>query len=156
MTDKVWRDLRPNAQAFDEVRITTVPRWKESEMSGDEWRISAKVELLRKGNVVASAVYRDIESACKFLPAFHAQSIDDGHAWFSGIDDLCDQEGCAERATVTYRKLADYCTAGHKSEPHTIKTRAFCDRHKMRGDCGLDDADKNYIPFGQEPTIAGG
>lgn len=46
--NKVSKAYRPDAQAFDEVRITTVPRWKESELSGDEWRISAKMEFLNR------------------------------------------------------------------------------------------------------------
>ena len=48
--NKIWRDLKPDAQAFDAVRITTVPRYKTSGLSGDEWRISAHVELLRKND----------------------------------------------------------------------------------------------------------
>ena len=144
---KVWRDLRPDAQAFDEIRITTVPRFKESELSGDEWRISAKVELLRKGRVAFDRSFRSIETACAFLPAVHAEAIDSGRAMFAGEGEFCDQEGCAEQATVTYRKRADYCRDGHKTEPHNIKIRRFCDRHKHRGDCELDDADQNYEPF---------
>jgi hypothetical protein len=142
--DKVWRDTKPNAQAFDEVRIVTVPRWKESEMSGDEWRISAKVELLRNGLVVAQSMYRDVETACAMLPALHAEAIGDGMGCFAGEGDFCDQEGCAEIATVTFAKHANYCSAGHKTEPHHLTIRRFCERHKHRGDCGLDDADANY------------
>lgn len=141
---KMWRDLRPDAQAFDEVRITTVPRWKESELSGDEWRISAKVELLRKGSVIVEQSFSNVQTACGYLYSVYGSAIDNGKADFAGIIDICDQEGCAEKATVTYQKLADYCRDGHKTVPHTIKVRCFCDRHKVRGDCGLDDSDKNY------------
>lgn len=38
---------------YDEIRITTVPRFKTSELSGDEWRVSTHVVVLRKGRVVA-------------------------------------------------------------------------------------------------------
>jgi hypothetical protein len=142
--EKIWRDLKPDAQAFDEVRITTVPRFKESELSGDEWRISAKVELVRKGRVIFERGFRNIETACAFLPAVHAEAIDDGHACFAGEEEFCDQEGCAELATVSYRKKADYCREGHKTEPPYTKIRRFCERHKHRGDCGRDDGDANY------------
>ena len=145
--DKPWRDLKPDAQAFDEIRITTVPRFKESGLSGDEWRISASIELWRKGKLIAERGARNIESACKFVAAFHAEQCDDGKGFFAGEGDICDQEGCAQPATVTYRKKSDYCREGHKTEPHAIKIRKFCDRHKHRGDCGLDDADTNYEPF---------
>lgn len=47
-------DLRPDAQAFDEVRIVTVPRYKQSGLSGDEWRISAAIRLYRKDGGVGS------------------------------------------------------------------------------------------------------
>jgi len=49
---KQQRALRPDAQAFDEVRIVTVPRYKTSGMSGDEWRISATIQFMRKGRIV--------------------------------------------------------------------------------------------------------
>jgi hypothetical protein len=145
--EKVWRDLKPDAQAFDEVRITTVPRYKQSGLSGDEWRISAKVELLRKGRVIVEKGFRNIETACNLLSAVHALACDDGKGFFGGEGNFCDQEGCAERATVAYRKKANYCREGHRSEQHQTTIRRFCDRHKVRGDCGLDDADAHYEPF---------
>lgn len=43
------RAYRPDAQAFDEIRIFTVPSYKTSGLSGDEWRISATVEFYRNG-----------------------------------------------------------------------------------------------------------
>jgi len=144
--NKIWRDTKPDAQAFDEVRITTVPRYKQSDLSGDEWRISAKIELLRNGVVIAERSCRNVETACMFLPGFILEAQDNGKACFAGEDDFCDQEGCVEKATVTYRKKADYCHAGHKSaiDDGRITVRRFCDKHKTRGDCGLDDADANY------------
>jgi hypothetical protein len=142
---KPWRDIKPNAQAFDEVRIRTIPRWKESELSGDEWRISAVIELLRNGRVIVTRSFRDIEAACIYAGAVYHDAIGDGKANFAGEDDICDQEGCSEKATITYRKLANYCNAGHKSESQMTKIRCFCERHRNRGDCGLDDADRNYV-----------
>jgi hypothetical protein len=43
------RAQKPDAQAFDEVRIKTVPRYKTSGLSGDEWRISATIQLMLSG-----------------------------------------------------------------------------------------------------------
>ena len=149
--DKVWRDLKPNAQAFDEVHIVTVPRFKESDLSGDEWRISATVKLMRKGRVIVEKNYRDVATACAYLVAAHGEACDGGHAMYGGEENFCDQEGCSEQATVTYQKKAQYCNAGHCTEPTHITVRKFCDRHKHRGDCGLDDADANYEPFTEEP-----
>jgi hypothetical protein len=144
MNEKYWRGLKPDAQPFDEVRITTVPRFKQSGLSGDEWRISAKIELLRNGIVIVEQTFRNVQTAAMFLPSVIATACDDGKAHFAGERDFCDQEGCKDTATVTYLKKHDYCQAGHKSEPSHPTIRRFCECHKVRGDCGLDDADANY------------
>lgn len=162
MTTKLgeqWRTaLRPDGQAFDEVRITTVPRYKQSGLSGDEWRISAHVQLLRKGTVVKERRYRDIESAAKFLSCFMVETLESGGGEFGGIDRLCDQEGCANQATVFYQKKKDWCTrCGESQEINYAKfLRKFCDAHKRRGDCGLDDADDNYVLLERDPRQAAG
>lgn len=49
------------------------------------------------------------------------------------------------RMTTVMRKK-DFCRAGHETEPHDHNVyRHFCEEHKRRGDCGLDDADVNYV-----------
>lgn len=137
--------LRPDAQAFDEVRITTIPRFKTSGLSGDEWRISAKIEFLRKGVVVHEDHYNSLEYAISFLPFVHARAVDDGHAYFGGgIEDKCDQEGCSEIASVLYRRKMRYCDEGHPHEDPTPQHRQFCAKHKNRGDSALDDCMQNY------------
>jgi len=141
---KPGRALRPDAQAFDEVRITTVPRYKRSGLSGDEWRISAKIELLRKGRVIVEEYAGTVQAATAMLPGLFLKAIDDGRAWFAGEGDFCDQEGCSEPATVTYRLRKSYCMEGHPSDPLSPLFRRFCQRHAKRGDCGLEDADANY------------
>lgn len=138
--------LRPDAQAFDEIRITTVPRYKMSGLSGDEWRISSLTQFFRKGAVILEIGHRDIDRACALLYADLRKAIDDGKAYFAGDGKFCDQEGCNELATVFYRKKDEYCREGHKTKPFHISIRSFCERHKQRGDCGLDDADDNYEP----------
>jgi hypothetical protein len=137
--------IRPDAQAFDEIRIITVPRFKQSGLSGDEWRISAEVQFFRKGALVLQRACRNVETACGLLFAWHSEAIDDGKAYFAGDGVTCDQEGCSEPATVRYARKADYCDRGHKSQVfETSQYRHFCEQHKTRGDCGLDDADENY------------
>ena len=144
---KPWHALPPDRQGFDEVRIVTVPRWKESELSGSEWRISARIVMMRKGVILAERDFGTVENAARFLDWAMTEAHDDGKCDLSNpaYSKLCDQEGCAERATVTYRLKARYCREGHPSEPMPQgEYRQFCERHKMRGDCGLDDADANY------------
>lgn len=146
---KPWHDLRPDAQAFDEVRIVTVPRFKQSGLSGDEWRISAKVTFYRKGNAVHEESMRDVETACNLLGWLHIKACETGHS-LGGDDSHCDQEGCSELATVTYRKVKDGCgRCGHVKPTSSglgggVTIRRFCERHRRRGDSSLDDSDDNY------------
>lgn len=142
---RLYCALRPDAQGFDEVRIVTVPRYKESELSGDEWRISALIQFWRKGKVVCEVgSCRDIEAAVTMLGGEYLRSLD-GYAYYAGDAVHCDQEGCANAAAVRYQLKANYCRSGHKTEPSRPEFRHFCERHKTRGDCGLEDADANYI-----------
>jgi hypothetical protein len=139
-----WNDLRPDAQAFDEVRIVTVPRYKQSGLSGDEWRISASIQLYRKGKLIVERGCGTIEAATVLVGGFYLESCDNGKGFFAGDGIHCDQEGCSDAATVCYRKKFAYCQQGHKTETHAPTYRHFCERHKRRGDCGMDDADANY------------
>lgn len=138
---KFRRDIRPDAQAFDKIIIETVPRYKTSEMSGDEWRISAEVTFYRKGRPLFRFGASNIEYACRLLDS---KLIDNDKQFFGGEEDFCDQEGCENRATVKLKKKFDYCRSGHRSENPSNAYRLFCDDHCKRGDCGLDDADINY------------
>lgn len=142
--EKFSRAIRPDAQAFDEIRITTVPRYKESEMSGDEWRISAKVEFFRKGVLRHTSGASNVNYAVQLLNAELIKQSEGGTGYYGGEENFCDQEGCAATATVTYQLKKQYCQAGHSSDSYSPMIRMFCDRHKTRGDCGLEDADSNY------------
>ena len=84
---------------------------------------------------------------------------------------LCMQPGCAEPATVVYRLKSRFSWGeGYErvlevDDPHH---RAFCQRHARRGDCGLEDADRNYVivsspdvgattnPEDESPAVFGG
>lgn len=142
--DKPRRALKPDAQAFDEVRIVTVPRYKESGLSGDEWRISASIQFFRNGVLAHEEYASNVETACALVAYYHAKAIGEGKAFFAGDDPFCDQEGCANHATVTYRLKQQFCDQGNPHELHGETVRRFCERHARRGDCGLDDADRNY------------
>ena len=141
--------LRPDAQAFDEIRIITVPRWKASGLSGDEWRIHAEAQFYRKGRLVFSEGCRDVRTACGLLYSWYVKACDDGQGYFAGDGITCDQEGCREPASVRYRRRFDYCREGHPGAPSEVALyRHFCEKHTTRGDSAFDDADANYI---QEP-----
>lgn len=146
--DKLEMAIRPDAQAFDEIRIKTVPRLKESGLSGDEWRISAVTEFWRKGKLVHSTSTRDIETAAGFLYYELQRAIDDGKAYFAVDGITCDQEGCNNPAKYVYRIKQGYCVGGgncgSKRETYTGAHRCFCEKHNFRGDCDLEDRDDNY------------
>ncbi len=126
--------IRPDAQAFDEVRIVTVPRFKQSGLSGDEWRIHAEAQFYRKGQLIFSEGCRDVQTACGLAFAWYVRAVDDGKGYFAGDGFTCDQEGCHEPVSVRYARKFDYCKAGHKREaPDTSKYRHFCEQHKRRG-----------------------
>lgn len=143
--------MRPDAQAFDEVRLVTVPRFKTSGLSGDEWRISGEIQLYRKGKLIETRAVKNIEMAMAFAPSVYYGACDDGKAFFAGEEGTCDQEGCGEPATVFYRMKKEFCRSGHESDPYEFNkeplVRKFCEKHSHRGDCGLDDADVNYEPI---------
>ena len=138
--------LRPDAQAFDEIRITTIPRFKESELSGDEWRISGLIQLFRNGVVKYESQYQNVEMCAKFLSYELAKAIDEGNAYLATEGGFCDQEGCDAKATVFYQKKLNWCSSCGKSREVIVdpEYRQFCERHKERGNCGLDDSDSNY------------
>lgn len=145
MLDKPSRALRPDAQGFDEVRIVTCPRYKMSGLSGDEWRISTEIKFYRNGELRHSEFYRDIQTACGFAYAEYARACDDGKAYFAGEDEYCDQEGCSAEATHRLDIKTNHCDrCGVAAEHQFPQYRLFCDEHKRRGDCGIDDADRNY------------
>lgn len=112
MTDTYHHVDHPNAQRFDRVEARVVERWKESELSGDEWRFSFVVDLYSHGVLVESIGASSIQGA--LIQA--AARFD--HFGPGGNE-------------LVLRYSDD-------------EVRGFCDRHRHRGDCGLDDADDNY------------
>lgn len=143
--DKENLAYRPDAQPFDEVKFKVVPRYKTSGLSGDEWRISIEVEFWRNGKLKHTEwAGHDMQSAMGRAYHLLGQAQDEGKAYFAGEENFCDQEGCKKEATVRYEKIASYCREGHKTTPHYKEIRKFCNEHKTRGDCGLDDSDSNY------------
>lgn len=144
-SNKPRRALRPDAQPFDEIRLKVIPRYKTSGMSGDEWRISVAMQLYRKGVLKhEESIAHDMENAMAFLSYKAVCAGENGAQYFGGEGDWCDQEGCSQKATVTYQLKSEFCKHGHETKCERPVVRMFCDEHKTRGDCGLEDADRNY------------
>ena len=140
---------------IDEVRIVTVPRWKESEISGDEWRFSQRIELYRKGQLLATSGAHKMRDAVAMLPglligwgggshiggAFDEEPERTQEFWNA----FCFNPGCPEQATFEFRRKHHYCREGEAHDREwRIEHLRFCERHKHRGDCGFNDADANY------------
>ena len=146
MDSKLQRAQKPDAQAFDEVRITTVPRYKQSGLSGDEWRISALTQFMRNGKVIHETGARNVETAIRLLDYHFLEACDNALGYFAGEGNICDQEGCASEATVSLEQIKEGCgRCGAVTEPkYSRPFRKFCDKHKRRGDSSLSDMDEYY------------
>ena len=135
---------------YDRITVEVVPRYKTSSLSGDEWRISVRVQLWRKAAVVAERSWSKLEYALAGLHGW-LQTLSDG-----GVPDgfdrsadqqKCHQPGCAEAGAVEVRLKGRYCQVNPHAGPHPPTfdyRRRFCARHARRGDCAFEDADANY------------
>jgi hypothetical protein len=149
MSEKLSYAVRPDANGFDEIRIRTVPRYKTSGLSGDEWRISMVTEFYRKGVIIAETQSgSSMEAACGLLYGRLIKLQDDGEGYYAGDGIHCDQEGCSEKATNVFKIKKRFCVGGgncgQEKKNYGDQHRCFCDKHKTRGDCDLEDNDANY------------
>lgn len=158
MTSTMMNVAHPDDERFDAITVECVERWKESELSGDEWRFSYVVKLWRKGEVVKEKSWSRLAWAVEALPTFanHSYPADgdfDREAW-KRTGAKCDQPGCAEEPVVYYVRKKRYTRQGEELAPSEYydgkEYRKFCAKHKRRGDCGLDDADHNYEEITKE------
>lgn len=158
MLGKPWFERHHDDEYYDEIIIRTVPRWKTSGMSGDEWRTSASVTIKRKGHVILETSFNKIRSAVALLPGVLLTMFeqDDVTRLPDALEEsLCYQPGCDKRAVAVYRLKSDYCEKGTAHESHTELRIAFCQTHLRRGDCGFKDSDANYeVVSGPGPDAA--
>lgn len=134
---------------IDEVRIVTIPRFKTSGMSGDEWRQSARLQFVRKGQVLYERTAGNVEAALLGAGWWLATGFEGTSAEYErkptiDFDSLCDQPGCAEPIEVVYR-LKSLCVDNRGTMiPAERRARGFCRKHAHRGDSDLEDCDENY------------
>lgn len=160
MSDQYER--HPDDEFIDEVSIRLVPRFKTSDLSGDEWRVSAAVEIKRKGTVMFSRSYRSVGDAAAHLPWLLKTWTEMPHSeipeWTKQIKRdkaLCHQPGCGEPATAVYRIKQRFSREGYP-QPRQLpwkSLRAFCKRHGERGDSSLEDCDENYEIVSGSPIV---
>lgn len=150
----------PEDERFDDIHIRCVERWKESELSGDEWRFSYVAEVRRKGELIVSVSSSRLDWLLMGLQWRIMIKGEEDHfdreAW-DRTKSKCDQPGCDQEATIFYRRLKRYTDRGEELAPSDYydgnEYRQFCRRHKTRGDCDLDDADANYEVMNTLPQL---
>lgn len=138
----------PDDEYYDKITVEAVPRYKTSEMSGDEWRVSATMKFWRKGQLVFERTFNKMETAAIAMPWFF-KTASEGNDFKQAKDEkLCDQPGCGDEAINEVRLKKEYSERGEEISERNMssfeKRRKFCERHARRGDCGLEDSDANY------------
>jgi hypothetical protein len=164
MKKHIHFEPHPDDPWYDICAVETVERWKESELSGDEYRFSYRVSFMRKGHVLLQRSYGSWKAALAHIPALsfndYPAGADDEYQHSIVIDErykFCFQPGCPELATREFRILKLYDRSGseaHMMEEYDYRFR-FCEKHGgYRGDCGLLDSDANLVEvaFGSEPN----
>lgn len=153
--DGVFHHWHHYDEIVDDISIGCVPRYKTSGLSGDEWRVSYRVTIKRKGTTLFERDYTSMRSAITHLPWVMATMYEGGcdgfneKAWSERITkdkDTCAQPGCDKPMTVRYRLKREFAKDGQGPLPRsgfTIVT-GFCEEHSERGNCGREDADANY------------
>lgn len=148
-------ERHPDDPWYDTCVVETIERWKESELSGDEYRFSYRVSFMRKGHVLLQRSYGSWKAALAFIPGLSyndaPSGADEEYEHSVVIDErytFCFQPGCSEIATREFRIVKLYDDRGsevHMSKDTDYRFR-FCDKHGgSRGDCGLLDSDANLI-----------
>lgn len=143
-------------EGIDRIEIECVERWKESELSGDEWRFSYVVRAYYKGVVVLECRRNRMGDAVAHLSFEIDRMRDDGAAaaaWQRQKESCCDQPGCSREPTWWMQLKEEYSRQGEGPLPSTGGIghyRKFCERHKRRGDCAMEDSDGNYEAIEKE------
>jgi hypothetical protein len=160
--DGKWDDLDGQYSRQDGAIAAFFPAFRTSH---PDWHDETcySIQFLWKGQPLA-----EMSDDGKPQPMLHAigsiawakiaarQQVD----WKIDDSNVCAQPGCLEAPVSLFRKIDDY------HERIGVKTsyydgtcyRRFCKKHLRRGDCGLDDADRNYEliegvgPDGNEPA----
>ena len=125
---------------YDKIQL------KQSDYSGDEWRTSCQFQLFWKGICVFDAVNNTIEDA--LVQIMNILRNPSSYKIKNLTTHKCFQYGCSNDATVKYQLKEEFSSQGQKldkKESIFRHVRYFCDEHSCRGDCGLEDATRNYI-----------
>lgn len=135
---------------YDYIELKSVERWKESELSGDEWRFSFVALFYKKGFVLKRLGGLNMMDLISEVGSVRdrGNSGDDPELLEAAgdLNRFCFQPACIELATIEYRLTDAWCRHGNKEYTYTGRDirRRYCNKHKGRGDCALEDSDANY------------
>jgi hypothetical protein len=146
----------PDFEAIDEVKMAVVPRYKRSGLSGDEWRQKFYAELFFKGLLLETITAHRLEDISLRILSIGMGHTEDG--CIGGSNDAaklilkkerecCDQPSCKREPVHFYVLKEEFSSCGEgpmKKEVSWRYFRQFCSGHSERGDCGCEDADRNY------------
>lgn len=132
-----------HAAARAAFHATTIPML-------DETHRRVRVVLFCKGRKLAVRVYDDALVALATLPWFILIWGEETTVRPSNRPPWkeCAQPGCTADSAVQYQMLKLYDRSGNELAPGQtagIPMRAFCERHRHRGDSRRDDCDANYV-----------
>ena len=165
-TDYHYLKALPEDDGIISITTERIPRWKESELSGDEWRYSyvatltmkywekGGVEILKRNSWNFQDMAAAVSEALRVVVSRHGKQNTFPYSVQSLSEiRVCFQPGCAEAPTRFYRikqEWTDHPHQGHRlfrgrhdSEQPSV-VRAFCEQHHHRGDGDLEDNDDNY------------
>lgn len=141
---KRHRDFEP----FDRIELDVVPRYKTSDMSGDEWRTSVRVRFSFKGEVVRETSITSMRYAMLLLAGEWVRAQEPIPNRVIELEKTkCDQPGCPNEAVSTYHLKVEFSDRGEKLDPgdsSLLYYRRFCSECRRRGDCSREDSDANY------------
>lgn len=144
------RAVKPHKyRGWDEYRVITVPRFKTSPYSGNEWRTSHSLVFYNKGEIIGRYHGYNVDGVQNIEQCFKECVLLGAETLMVGSGSICDQEGCLTPSTVTYKLKCIWSPDGKKAynlyeEDKRPVIRKFCDKHAIRGDQGLEDTDDNY------------
>ena len=139
-----------NGETFDEITLRVVPRFKESEVSGDQWRHLVQVELRFKGVTMVALTYRRMQDALMMLPSAWILAQEPVSDQFLAIErERCDQPGCPRVAEFRCELVRETSSDGYyiADEGRSPAFRKFCESHHHRGNQSREDCDDNYRPI---------
>lgn len=141
---------------IDRIEIKAENRWKESEISGDEWRYGMRTNFYRKGKVITSwfenqSWFPELKPSFSDIAAElerqkEPNSFD--QAEFDRLEPLCDQFSCSEPGAMFRMIKHGKDSRGNYLPPDgQVHVKRFCPEHMDRGNCGRVDSNRNLARF---------